>query len=104
MDDRVFPYESCVFCYGLDLTVQAAPKRACFHRNHLCSEKGAPVFRGSFRILAKTFLSATGLERRCINHKAVAHLRGHNFVVGLGDGITVDDFNHGTHAVLGAEL
>ena len=44
------------------------------------------------------------LERRGINDEAVAHFRGHNFVVGLGNGITVDDLNHGTHAVLGAEL
>ena len=52
-------------------------------------KEGAPVFRGSFRILTRTFLSASGLERRGIDDEAVAHFRGHNFVVGLGDGITV---------------
>ena len=71
-------------------------------------KKGAPVFRGPFCFAVRSCPedrdAKIALERRCINHKAVAHLRGHNFVVGLGDGITVDDFNHGTHAVLGAEL
>lgn len=71
-------------------------------------KKGAPVFRGSFCFAAypspEDRLAKIELERRRINHKAVAHLRGHNFVIGLGNGIAVDDFNHGTHVVLGAEL
>ena len=64
MDDRVFSYESCVFCYGLDLTVQAAPKRASFHRDHLCSEKGAPGFPGLLSLFIRNSTLTLGSRAR----------------------------------------